>query len=202
MFQTADAAEKIEKIIKQVTKSISFLDFLAVLMNASGKAENLADRGFLLPWLKTEWADSGYASCLVNAAPAFFSAWGPGKADCITVPYASAKDPVPEFIEASVYSMDELETIPYSGKQRVLYFAHGYSETETRWHLLALCRDHALVYAVLPDIYMGIELLRLRKLLDSISYPSLYSTQRQVLAKAIYCFRCCLKPDLQKFMCH
>ena len=37
-----------------------------------------------------------------------------------------------------------------------MYFAHGYSETETRRHLLALCRDHALVYAVLPDTYKDV----------------------------------------------
>lgn len=152
VFQTVSATENVEKIIEQTSRSVSFLDFLAVLMH-EGKGQNLTECGFLLPWVKQKWEYDTTACCLVNAVPSFLSAWKLTNQDRVTVPYHAAKQPVSEMLDAAVYSMDELMTIPYAEKQRVLYFSRGYSEKETRQHLLALCRDDALVYAVLPDIY-------------------------------------------------
>ena len=153
-FWNANAHGRIDELVKAIPKTLTFLDFLSALMSSETKSENLAECGMIMPWFRDRWKEDGNPQvCFVNAAPSFFTSWKFTGNDSITVPYETAKEPVAEVSSATVYTMDELESIVYTQKQTVLYFARGYSKEEAANHLRRLCRDNAVVYAVLPDIY-------------------------------------------------
>lgn len=154
ILRSVYATTEISKLIKLLPKSLTFMDFLTVLMSADNKSENTAELGFLLPWLKKAWkSENALPVCLVNAMPPFMTAWGLSSCDSVTVPYDTAKRPASESLACKVYDMTELKSIAYAQQQRVLYFARGYKIEEVREHLLALCRENAEVVAVLPDSY-------------------------------------------------
>ena len=156
-FSAVAAAREINVLVEQMPKSLTFMDFLTALMGTEGKSKNLAELGFLLPWLKNLWDDKPETPvCLVNASPPFMTAWGLRSCDSVTVPYDTAKKPVSEALDASVYDMTELKSILYAKEQRILYFSRGFREEEIRKHLLDLCRENAVVVAVLADSYKAV----------------------------------------------
>lgn len=156
-YQNVNASGTIDKLIKHLSKSITFMDFLSVLMSDGGRGENLAECGFLLPWLREKWTGEDRPPILlVNAVPSFLSAWGLTWADSLTVPFGTAKKSVSETVDAAVYDMSELNSIVYAKDQVVLYFARGYEKEEVSGHLQALCRENAVVYVILPDTYKDV----------------------------------------------
>ena len=171
------ATREINKLIKLVPKSLTFMEFLTAMMSANSKSENLAELGFLLPWLKSHWCeDEEIPVCLVNAMPTFMEAWGMRACDSATVPYDTAKASVSKALDATIYDMTELESIVYADKQRVLYFPRSYNTEEVRKHLLALCRENAVVVAVLPDTYKA----------QTISIPGYEVERIAILPEKLY----------------